>query len=73
MLDAESLPPDLCVPNIGPREQRRRVLFGVAALIISAVLLGALLLLGLGRWWRFVLLVPLWGAAIGVFQAAEKT
>jgi hypothetical protein len=44
------------------------VAFGGAA-VVAAVLFG----LGAPRGWRLVLFVPLWIAALGVFQGRDKT
>jgi hypothetical protein len=64
---------DVCIANIGPRERRQRMGFG----IISAVL--ALVALGLLAWghvipgWRVLLFLPWFIAGVGVFQATGKT
>jgi len=63
----------VCIPNIGRRERRRRLLFGILALGLSAVLLILLQVYGADRWLRLALFGPLWGAALGIFQATEKT
>jgi uncharacterized membrane protein YccC len=61
------------IPNIGPRGQRSRLRFGLIALAV-AVGLGALLFaLDAERGWRALLFAPLWTAALGVFQARDKT
>lgn len=59
--------------NLGPREQRKRLLFGVAMLVVALALAAALLTTGAGRWWRLVLFVPFALAGHGLFQAREKT
>jgi len=60
-------------PNIGPRGQRRRLTFAVVSLG-AAVLLGLLLfVVDAARPWRLALSVPLWIAALGIFQALDKT
>ena len=66
-------PARVCIPNIGPRERQRRLLFGIFALGLTAVLLVLLQVYGAERWLRFALFVPLWGASLGIFQATEKT
>ena len=73
MPDMLQRPTTVCIPNIGPRERRRRLVFGILALGLSAVLLTMLLVLGADRWLRLGLFGPLWGAALGVIQATEKT
>jgi hypothetical protein len=62
-----------CVINIGPRERRKRFAFGLALLGVSVVLGAVLVVSGVPRPWRLTLFLPLWGAALGFFQAREKT
>ena len=57
-----------CLPNIGPRERRKRLKLGAVALA-AAVILAVIL----PRTWRVVLFFPLWLAALGFFQARDKT
>lgn len=62
----------VCPPNIGPAERRKRLVVGVAALIVCV---GAALLLSLDgapRYWRLLLFLPLWTAALGIFQARAQ-
>ncbi len=60
-------------PNIGPRGQRQRSRFGLRA-FGAAVLLGAVLFkLDAATTWRVVLFLPLWLAALGFFQARDRT
>jgi hypothetical protein len=60
-----------CVPNIGPRERARRLLFGLLSLAgavgLAFVLADARLTL------RALVLLPLLAAGYGVFQFLEKT
>lgn len=61
-----------CLPNIGPAERRKRLIVGVIAL---SVCVGGALLLWLGgapRSWRLLLFLPLWTAALGIFQARAQ-
>ncbi|MFW6077984.1 MAG: hypothetical protein ACODAE_00075 [Gemmatimonadota bacterium] len=64
---------DACIPNIGARERRRRMTFGIAMLVAGAGL--AALLVGLDgpRLWRLAAFPPFWMGALGVLQAREKT
>ncbi|MEO6878260.1 MAG: hypothetical protein ABI205_07255 [Gemmatimonadaceae bacterium] len=59
--------------NITERGVRRRRVVGVIALVIALALLAALLVLGAPRLARLVLVVPFGIAALGFFQAREKT
>lgn len=61
------------VPNIGPRGQEQRLRLGVVALAAAALLAGVVFGLGAPRVWRLVLFPPLWIAALGFFQARDKT
>lgn len=61
------------IPNIGPRGQRRRLRFGVMS-FGAAALVGAILFkLDAPTIWRLVLFLPLWMAALGFFQARDRT
>ena len=64
---------DVCVENIGPRERRRRAVFGLLALAVGLALAAALVLAGAARAWRLVLFLPFAGSAAGFLQAHEKT
>ena len=64
---------EVCTPNIGPRERRTRQRFGLLTLAVGVAIGGGLIALGLARWWRLGLLLPLAMGALGVFQAREKT
>jgi hypothetical protein len=63
----------VCIPNISPRERRRRLMGGVVTFAISLGLLAALLVAGAPPWTRLLLLLPFWGAAVGFFQWSDKT
>ena len=62
-----------CIPNIGSQGRRRRFIWGVMALGASVLCAAALTVGGADRRWRLVVFLPLWIAALGVFQAREKT
>jgi hypothetical protein len=62
-----------CVPNIGPRGSRARLLRGAVACGV-AIAVAALLVRGGAAPATHLLLLPLFGyAALGYFQAREKT
>jgi len=63
----------LPVANIGPRGRRRRFGLGLIALGSGAILAAALMAVAVPRGWRLVVFLPLWVAALGVFQARDKT
>ena len=63
----------VCVPNIGPGERRKRLVFGAVAAVVSVAILAALLASDANRWWRVLLLLPFWACALGFIQVREKT
>ena len=62
-----------CVINLGPRQRRMRLAFGLALLGVSVLLGAVFVVAGVPRLWRLTLFLPLWGSALGYFQAREKT
>ena len=63
----------VCTPNIGPRERRKRLVAGVVMSAITLCVAGGLILAGLPRPWRLITIVPAWIAALGFFQVRENT
>lgn len=63
----------VCVVNIGPRERRRRMRFGVVLLVAGACLAALLVGLQADRLWRLLLFLPFWAGGLGVLQARERT
>ena len=59
--------------NIGPHERRKRLTFGVALLGASLMAAAMLIHADVARGWRMLLVLPLWAAALGFFQAREGT
>jgi hypothetical protein len=64
---------DVCIPNIGPRERRRRLIGGVGLFVLGAMAAALLIGFGAGRAWRIAVFLPLWGGALGLLQVREKT
>jgi len=64
---------EACIPNISPRERRKRLAGGVITFVISLTVLAVLVMTGASRWWRLALLPLFWGAASGFFQWRDKT
>jgi hypothetical protein len=64
---------EICIANIGPREQQRRFRFGAVMFVISLASAALLIFMGVDRGWRLGLFVPFYLATIGFFQAHEKT
>jgi hypothetical protein len=61
------------VPNIGPQEQRRRLMTGLMLLLISTGML--LTMYGAHAWWhlRIAIFVPVWVASASLLQAQLRT
>ncbi len=59
--------------NIGPLERRKRLTFGVVLLGASLAASAMLIHAEVARGWRMLLVFPLWAAALGFFQARERT
>ncbi len=64
---------EACIPNISPRERRKRLAGGVIMFVISLAVLAALMATGADRGWRLVLWPLFAGAASGFFQWRDKT
>jgi hypothetical protein len=64
---------ELCIPNINQVERRKRLAAGVIQFLVSLGILAALLVFGLSRWWRLLLLPLFMGAISGFFQWRDKT
>jgi len=64
---------EVCIANISPLERRKRLMFGIRQFIFTLLVLAVLILLHLNPLWRLPLLFPFWAAAIGYFQAHDKT
>jgi hypothetical protein len=62
-----------CVPNISPAERRKRLMGAVVGAVFALGGLAAMLAAGLAREWRLALFLPLWGAGVAYFQAADST
>ena len=64
---------EVCIINIGPRQRRGRMRYGVVARGASVILGSLLIATGVSGAWRVSLFLPLWIGALGVFQARAKT
>jgi hypothetical protein len=62
-----------CIANIGLREQRKRLVFGVVALSLSVVISAIFVVQGVRPIWRLFLFVPLFAGALGFFQSRDRT
>ena len=62
--------PGVC--NIGPAQQRRRLLLGVVSLLVAGLLVAAIILRTWPQWMLALVVFPLYGAAMGVLQYRER-
>ena len=62
--------PGVC--NIGPAQQRRRLLLGIASLLLAAGLVAAVVAVGWPRRALLLSVFPLYGAAMGYLQYRER-
>lgn len=67
------MPPQARVANIGPRERKRRLRFGLGAGGLSLIAAVLLIAGAASPGWRLTLFVPLFLAALGYFQARDRT
>jgi len=68
----EMAPPNR-IANIGAGGRRKRLIFGIVALGVGAVIAVLLVAIGAPRIWRLPLILVFYVAALGVFQARDKT
>ena len=61
------------IANIGAGERRKRLLFGIFALVVGAVIAGLLIAVGSPALWRLPLVLVFYAGALGVFQSLDKT
>lgn len=62
-----------CIPNISAEQRRWRLKYGLITLLIGLAILAAMIYFGADRWWRLALIIFWNGAALGFFQARDKT
>ena len=61
------------IANIGAGGRRTRLMFGMVALAVGAVIAALLVAIDAPRIWRLPLIVVFYVAALGIFQARDKT
>jgi len=69
----EEVAGEVGIANISPLERQKRLRFGIRQLIFTLFILAVLILLHLNPLWRLSLLFLFWAAAVGYFQARDKT
>jgi MFS family permease len=65
--------PSSRISNIGAGGRRKRLMFGIVALAVGAVIAALLVAVGAPRIWRLPLFLVFYVAALGIFQARDKT
>jgi hypothetical protein len=63
----------VCIANIGPRERRKRLVFGITALAASVVISFLFVFYRVRPVFKLTLFVPLFVGALGFFQARDRT
>lgn len=61
------------VANIGTGGRRKRLMFGLVALGVGVVIAALLVAVAAPRVWRLPLFLVFYVAALGIFQARDKT
>jgi hypothetical protein len=64
---------EVCIANIGPKQRRMRLNFGILGFAVSAMAAIVLIATGAPQWMRLLLFVPLMAGALGFWQYREKT
>ena len=59
--------------NLGPREQRKRFVFGLVMLVVGLAVSAVLISTDASPWWRLLVFIPFALAGHGLLQAREKT
>ena len=59
--------------NIGTRERRKRLVFGIAVLIAALIIYGLLVYIHASLVWRLPLFLLFYAGALGYFQSRDKT
>jgi hypothetical protein len=64
---------DFCIPNIGPRQRRRRRIIAGVAFIAGAIAAGLLVAQNAAAERRFLVFLPFWIGALSWLEARAKT
>ena len=64
---------DVCIPNISPKERKKRVQFAIRYFLFTLVVLGMLIAFGVNPLWRLPLFFMFSAATTSYIQALEKT
>lgn len=64
---------EVCIPNISPKERKKREQFAIQNLIFTLIVLGALVVSGVNPLWRLGLFFMFSAATTSYFQSLDKT
>lgn len=64
---------EVCIPNISPKERKKRVQFAVWYFLFTLVVLGALVAFDVNPLWRLPLFFMFSAATTSYIQALDKT
>jgi NADH:ubiquinone oxidoreductase subunit 6 (subunit J) len=64
---------DVCIPNIGPHERKKRLWIGSVVLFVATAASLVLVFAPIERPWRLLAFLPFWAGATSLFQVYEKT
>jgi len=64
---------EACIPNISPKERRKRQRFAVQQFVVTLVVLGALVAFDVNPMWRLPLFFLFSAATTSYIQALDKT
>ena len=64
---------EVCIPNISPKERKKRVRFAIQYFVFTLIVLGALLAFDLNPLWRLLLFFMFSAASTSYIQALDKT
>jgi hypothetical protein len=64
---------EVCIANISPLEQRKRLIFAIRQFIVSLAILGVLIALDMNPLWRLPLFFLFSASTVSYFQVRDKT
>jgi predicted nucleic acid-binding Zn ribbon protein len=64
---------EVCIPNISPKERKRRERFAIRYFVFTLIVLGVLVILDVNPLWRLPLFFFFSAATTSYIQARDKT
>ena len=64
---------EVCIPNISPKERKKRVQFAISYFVFTLIVLGVLVALDVNPLWRLPLFFMFSAATTSYIQALDKT